>query len=383
MSDIKIVADKAIPRIREQFAGLGELTLLDGREISSIHLADADALVVRTVTRVDRKLLQGSPVTFVASATSGHDHVDTDYLAGRGIGFAHAPGCNAAAVAEYVLSALCVLAEERGLDPGKLSAGIIGCGNVGHAVMQYLRVAGIRCIGNDPPLESRGAAGPYHELGEIQECDIISLHVPLDDGGDWPTRSLVDAAFLSRLQPGVVFINASRGGVVDEAALARFSESTPAAAIVLDVWENEPDIDTALAARVDIATPHIAGYSLDARIRCTHAVYKQVCRYFKKSYNALPAPVAGRTVDLTGIPPDADPLKAAVLSSYDVRIDHARLHAVHRLDARERGAFFAWLRNDYPVRREFSATTLRLPADTAPAARDMLGRLGFQGVSEG
>lgn len=380
---MKIVADKAIPCIREQFTGLGELMLLDGREIAPAHLADADALVVRTVTRVDSKLLQGSRVSFVASATSGHDHVDTDYLAERGIGFAHAPGCNARAVAEYVLSALCVLAGERGLKLGDLSAGIIGCGNVGKAVMEYLGVAGIRCLGNDPPLGSLGAAGRYHALGEIQGCDIVSLHVPLTDGGDWPTRRLVDAAFLARLKPGVIFINASRGGVVDEAALARFTESMPAAAIVLDVWENEPDIDTALAARVDIATPHIAGYSLDARIRCTHAVYKQVCRHFKKSYNEHPAPIAGRTIDLTGIPPDADLTKAAVLSSYDVRTDHARLHAVLRLDARERGAFFAWLRNDYPVRREFSATTLRLPADTAPAARDVLGRLGFQGVSEG
>jgi len=383
---MKIVIDAAIPWGEYYFASLGEVVALPGREIDAAAVRDADILVVRTVTRINRGLLEGSRVRFVASATSGTDHVDQDYLAAAGVGFAAAPGCNARSVAEYVLSCLCVLAREDGFALRGRRAGIIGCGHVGAMVVDLLEACGITCLVNDPP---RARQYPreraWQTLDALRGADIISLHVPLVRDGEHPTRDLVDAVFLHSLDPGVILINTSRGEVVDEAALAAFLEARPRAAAVLDVWRGEPDINTALLSRVRLGTSHIAGYSTDAKLRGTCMVHAAVRAFLGAAGGEPAAPSlpdhGGGTLRLTGPEDDTDAVTAAVLGSYDVRRDSASLMRILDLQEDRRGGFFEDLRNRYPLRREFPA--LRVNAEHCP---DRLVRrlhaLGFQMVKE-
>lgn len=382
---MKIVIDAAIPWGEYYFASLGEVVALSGREIDAAAVRDADVVVVRTVTRVDRALLEGSRVRFVASATSGTDHVDTDYLAAAGIGFAAAPGCNARSVAEYVLSSLCVLAGEDDVALDGRRAGIIGCGHVGTMVVQLLEASGISCLVNDPP---RARQYPrereWQSLDALRGADIISLHVPLVRDGEHPTRDLVDAAFLNDLKPGVILINTSRGEVVDEAALAAFLESGPRDAAVLDVWRGEPDINTALLSRVRLGTPHIAGYSTDAKLRGTCMVYAAARAFLGVTGGApampsLPDPGAG--IRLAGLEDGAEAVAAAVLGSYDVRRDSNSLVRILGLREDRRGGFFGDLRNRYPLRREFPAMRVSAEHCSGSLVR-RLRALGFQIVKE-
>jgi len=378
---MKIVADQAIPYINLLFPSIGDVALYDGREIASDHLHDADVLVVRTVTRVNRELLEGSAVKFVATATSGYDHIDTEYLREHQIGFAHAPGCNARSVAEYVLSSLFVLADQRDFDLTEKSVGIIGCGNAGSTVLSLLETLGVACRVYDPPLQEAGARFPFHTIDEVLNSDIITLHVPLTLAGPWPTRNMVDKEFLSRIRSDVILINTSRGGIVDEHDLEFFTEYAPSCSIVLDVWQDEPSINTALLRKTAISTPHIAGYSADAKVRGTWAVYKQVCRYFHRPYNDFPLPVLPESrinrIAISEYTGEIDAVQMAVLAGYDVRTDSASLRHMLILGKDERGAFFSGLRNNYPVRREFAAMTVSVP-EHARSLQNKLAKLGFR-----
>ena len=396
---MKIVADKSIPFIRHYFTGLGDLCLVDGREISNSLLRDADILVARTVTPVDEPLLRDTKVRFVANPASGADHVDLDYLAAAGIGYAGAPGCNARSVAEYVLSALCVLAEldsglrrndEASVSPAKagaqsdekarggMIAGVIGCGAVGSMVVELLEAVGIECLRNDPPLSAATHDPRYLDLHELRDADILTLHVPLTRSGPHATCGLVDEQLLARLKPGVVIINTSRGEVMDEAALCRFLDRHARATAILDVWAGEPDINSALHSRTRFGTPHIAGYSADARLRATAAVAERARTFLGRNPGELPTPVLPAPASAgISIAPGVDAIEAvriAVLAAYDVRRDAEPLRRIGSLDATRRAAYFSSLRENYPVRREFPAYTVR--TQESSAAR-MLGALGF------
>ncbi|MGB5259864.1 MAG: 4-phosphoerythronate dehydrogenase PdxB [Gammaproteobacteria bacterium] len=381
---MKIIADENIPCVKQAFASLGEVTLLAGRSMQAQHVQDADILLVRSVTRVDESLLDGSAVRFVGSATIGFDHVDLDYLARRGIGFATAPGSNATSAAEYILSAIMVLSERTGFDPGGKTVGIIGHGNVGSRVRCRLEALGMHCLVNDPPLQSQGGHDEYVDLDHVLQADVVTVHVPYTRAGRWPTHHLVDADFLARLRPDSILLNTSRGAVADNPALVDWLTRCPDAATVLDVWEGEPAISLELMKRVALATPHIAGYSLDGKLRGTDMIYRAACEFLGRQ----PAwqvesvlPVAA-PIDLAVTDPDDwfSTVRAAVLAGYDIRADDARLRAMQALAADERPAFFDRLRREYPVRREFSAITVRL--DTAvPKAARVLGQLGFREVS--
>ena len=379
---MKIVADAAIPYAEQILSGLGEVTLLPGRDMDAAGVQAADVLVVRTVTRVDGTLLEGSNVRFVASATSGTDHVDLDYLQRAGIGFAAAGGCNARAVAEYVLSALCAVAQQQDLDLHGKRAAVIGCGHVGSMVVTLLQACGISCLVNDPPLQARCPGDrDWRELDEVLEADIVSLHVPLIRTGDHPTLNLVDSDFLSRLGSDVIFINTSRGEVVDEAALCAYLDAHPRAAAVLDVWRNEPAIDTALLTRARLATPHIAGYSTDAKLRATCMVYEQLRAFLGITADAPPLPplpvVRAGSLRLSGWHDEMEAIAMAVLGSYDIRSDSASLQRILELPGEQRGSFFDALRNQYPVRREFPAMCVEL--DHCPESlTGRLRALGFQ-----
>ena len=201
------------------------------------------------------------------SATSGIDHIDTKYLKKNNIIFVHAPGSNARSVAEYVLSSLFAIAEYENFDISKKTVGIIGYGQVGSKVKYFLESVGTKCLLNDPPLAEQESTESYQELEQILKADIITLHVPLTTGGQYPTSQLINESFLDKLKPNVILINTSRGEVVDESALLSFKATNPDATLILDVWCNEPEININLLKQCFIGTPHIAGYSYDGKLR--------------------------------------------------------------------------------------------------------------------
>jgi len=380
---MKIIADENIPSVTRAFSTLGEVSLLAGRQMRATDVRDADVLLVRSVTRVGRELLAGSRVRFVGSATIGFDHVDLDYLEEQGIGFATAPGSNAASAAEYVVSAILALAERDGFNPAEKSAGIIGCGNVGSRVRQQLTALGMRCLVNDPPLQARGGYDDFLPLDDALQADIVTLHVPLTRSGAYPTRHLADRAFLERLRTGAMFVNTARGAVVDNAALNELLAGGGALSVVLDVWEGEPAINMELLGRVAIGTPHIAGYSLDGKLRGTEMVYRAVCGYFDlqprwSADTELPV-VPPLELDAPGDMDTLGALRHAVFHSYDVRRDDAQLRGLLSLAQDRQPAAFDRLRRDYPPRREFSSMTV-IPGSGNDDLRHLLQDIGFRVV---
>ncbi|MFT5134392.1 MAG: erythronate-4-phosphate dehydrogenase, partial [Gammaproteobacteria bacterium] len=274
---LKIIADNAIPFVERFFSRIGEVNLVDGRKIFAETIKGADVLVCRTVTKVNAQLLQNSAICIVASPTSGFDHVDLNYLQQQSITFVSAPGSNARSVAEYVLSALFVLADQNAFDLTDKTVGIIGCGKVGSEVRDFFQAIGITSQVYDPILQESSDSNDYCELADIQAADIITLHVPLTTDGAYPTLRMLDARFFHDLKEDVILINTARGQVLDETDFKKFLLLNPQAMAVVDVWENEPAIDAALLLRADIATSHIAGYSMDGKLRATQMVFDKVC----------------------------------------------------------------------------------------------------------
>ncbi|MEW6272322.1 MAG: 4-phosphoerythronate dehydrogenase, partial [Thermodesulfobacteriota bacterium] len=324
----RLVVDENIPLAREAFGGLGDVELLPGRRIDAAAVARADALIVRSVTRVDERLLAASPVRFVATATIGTDHVDLAYLERRGAAFAHAPGCNARSVAEYVTAALLELEHDRMRDFAGATIGVVGAGNVGSRVSALASALGMRVLVCDPPRAEAEGPEAFHALDTLlDEADVLTLHVPLTRDGRHATRHLVGAAEIARLRPGAVLINTSRGGVVDDQALHRACASGRVAA-VLDVWEGEPEPALALIEVVRLATPHVAGYSLDGKLAGTRMVAEAAYRFFgvvapdpRLFEVANPDP----TIHVTGHGRAA--LRQAVARAYAIADDDARMRA--------------------------------------------------------
>ena len=280
---MKILADQNIPQVAAAFGDLGEVELMPGREIGPVHLQDCRCLITRTVTRVDAALLQDTPVEFVGTATIGTDHIDLDYLADSGIGFSNAAGCNAEGASEYVISGLFALSQRKGFDPLQMRAGIVGFGNVGSRLQQKLAALGIEYLVCDPPLQDSGKSSQaFVDLDTIlRECNLISLHVPLTQSGMHPTFHLLHAKRLQSLGTGCVLINAARGEVIDNHALLQLLNQRDDLRVFLDTWENEPVVSRELLQRVDLATPHIAGYSVEGRLRGTQMVLDATCKHFR------------------------------------------------------------------------------------------------------
>jgi erythronate-4-phosphate dehydrogenase len=383
---MKIIADENIPAVAEAFGTLGEVTLLPGRSLRAQDVRAADVLLVRSVTRVGRDLLEGSRVRFVGSATIGFDHVDRDYLQSRAVGFATAPGSNATSAAEYVVSALLALGKREGFRLAGRTVGIVGCGNVGSRVRDRLAALGCDCLINDPPLRERGGHDTFVGLDNILQADIISLHVPLERSGRYPTWHLFDEAVLQRMKPGAVLINTSRGAVVDNAALDALLARRQDLRVVLDVWEGEPAIEMPLLEKVALGTAHIAGYSLDGKLRGTEMIYRAACDYLGRTphWDAAAVLPEINTLDLRSLPGDDDleRLRAAVFHVYDIRVDDERLRGLLRLPPADRPAAFDRLRKEYPIRREFAATTVCIDSD-AGRLGGLLRGIGFNVVVGG
>jgi erythronate-4-phosphate dehydrogenase len=376
---VKIVIDDKIPFIRGAFDGVAEVAYLPGSKISPADVADADALIVRTRTKCGGSLLDGSSVKFIATATIGFDHIDADYCGSRGITWTSAPGCNSYSVQQYIASALLRMAGSHGFALSDKTLGVVGVGNVGSKVAKFAELAGMRVLLNDPPRESRGEVPDVGEgfvnLERIKsEADIITFHVPMIKEGCLKTFHLVDETFLADVAGrGVWILNSSRGGVVDNQALKSALESAELAGAVLDVWENEPEIDSELMELAEFATPHIAGYSADGKANGTMMSVRAVSRFFSLGLDewepsGLPAPENRELrVDCAGKSAD-DLLRSVMLAAYDIAEDDARLRA--EVSAFER------LRGDYPPRREPPAFSVSLENDSANFA-EILRELRF------
>jgi erythronate-4-phosphate dehydrogenase len=377
---VKIVVDRDIPDVAEAFADCGEVVLLPGREISAQDLRDCRCLIVRSITRVGRELLAGSGVEFVGSATIGTDHIDLDYLAAAGIAFANAPGCNAEAVAEYVIAGLFELSRHRGFDPLRLRAGIVGHGNVGKRLKAGFDALGIECLLCDPPLAESGAGDQaYRALDTLlEECNLLSLHTPLVHGGRHPTHHLLDGDRLARLRDGAVLVNTSRGDVVDNSALVEIARRRDDLTLFIDTWEREPLVSLELLRRADLSTPHIAGYSVEGRLRGTQAVRDAAGRRFgwpagwRMEHRLPPA------IPLHLAPADSEPAfwQGLFRAFWDIRRDHEAFVASAEMEDAERTRHFDALRREYDGRFEYSAFTLSRAA--AGERLESLRRLGFK-----
>ena len=375
---MRIVADENMPLVNELFSAFGEVVRLPGRQISAADLRGADVLLVRSVTRVTAELLAQSRVRFVGTATIGMDHIDRDALAALGVQVAAAPGCNARAVAEYVLTCMLVLSREQGWSPEQRHVGVVGLGNVGRQVAGLLRAAGFRVSGCDPFRSDAGV--PEVALTDIDAllaaCDIICLHTPLTRDGTNPTWHLLGSERLSRMTAKQVLLNAGRGEVIDNQALLQRLRQPEPPVTLLDVWEGEPRVLPALLDRVRLGTPHVAGYSREGKWRGTAMVHEAFCRYLGvapvvsldslalPAGPVLPCPSAGSLPDLIAM---------LARELCNVERDDAALRA--SIAEADPALAFDRLRRDYPARCEFTSCTLTGPVPPAWAPR--LRALGF------
>lgn len=379
---MKIVADVNIPFVQECFSSIADVHTIGGRDMTSEVVADADALLVRSITRVDERLLADSKVKFVGTATIGFDHVDREYLHQRNIGFASAPGSNANSAAEYIITALLEIARRREIKLEGKSIGVIGVGNVGGRVASKCEALGMHVRRNDPPLQRRTGDPKYAPIEALYGCDFITIHTPLTREGEDKTYHLADERFFSWLREGAIFLNASRGAVVDSRALASAIAAKRLNAVVLDVWENEPDIDVDLLNTVDLGSPHIAGYSLDGKIAGLIMIYRALCDHFGLPTkfdvgDFLPEPEVP-VVDLTTeTSSDQAAIAFAARKVYDIVRDDRDLRQIANAVPEGRGRFFDALRKNYPVRREFHNTTVVVPEPGGALVRKLLG-IGFK-----
>lgn len=405
---MKTVVAETVMLGREAFETLGEVVVIPDRQIGPQHLADADALIIRSKTKATAELLEGSPVRFVGTATAGFEHIElpltsfiapsqsdgaplalhrVQWLEKNRIGWCAAPGCNADSVADYITAALLHL----DIDLEGKTIGIIGVGQVGSRVAKRAEALGLRVLLNDPPRAARefpnlgknerDFSNPWKKDAERFQCletllaasDIVTLHVPLVTEKPWPTLKMADCRFFEKMKRGSVFINASRGKVLDADALLHAKINGIISHAVLDVWDPEPNIRTDVLAAADIATAHIAGHSLEGKLNGTVQVYREACHFFEIQPTWDPAPflpaveVPTLEIDSRG-KSDLEVLAEAVASTYNILADDTALRSAPET--------FDFLRANYGVRREFFNTTVILSEDR-PDLLQKLRTLGF------
>jgi len=372
---MKIVVDDKIPYIQGALEPYADVVYLPGPKTTAEVVRDADAIITRTRTICNEALLSGSSVKIIASATIGYDHIDTDFCDRAGIKWTNAPGCNAKSVEQYIASAILVMAEKKGWDFAGKTIGVVGVGNVGSKVAKIAEILGMRVLLNDPPrARTEGETGFVGLDKVLAESDLITLHVPLNQDGSDATWHMADEQLFTRMTRKPIFINSCRGEVVKTSALKQAIVTGQISGAVVDCWENEPDIDLELLGLVDLATPHIAGYSRDGKANGTEMSVQAVSRFLGlgtknwKANNVEKPVVAEILIDGTN-KSNRQILAEAILATYDIRQDDARL--------RESVATFEKQRGDYPVRREFHAYTVAGKFNN-PKVIDKLKRIGFK-----
>jgi erythronate-4-phosphate dehydrogenase len=372
---MKIVVDDKIPFLKGALEPYADVVYMPANLINTEALKEADALLIRTRTKCNRNLLEGTRVKFIGSATIGYDHIDTNYCKKKNITWTNAPGCNSSSVQQYIAAALLKISSEFNFNLKDKTLGIIGVGNVGSKIEMFARRMGMKVLLNDPPRARSEGKMNFHSLIRVLSySDIVTVHVPLNAGGEDPTYHLFNEEIFGKFKQGVWFFNSSRGEVTDTKALKKILSDRKLAGAVIDVWEDEPGIDIELMQQAYIATPHIAGYSTDGKAKGTAMVVNSLSRYFNlKSENwypsNIPLPVSPYiSIDCKN-KKEEDIVREAVIHTYDINEDSIKL----RLSP----ADFEKLRGEYPIRREFPAYTVELKGGTAKG-RQILNELGFR-----
>ena len=403
---MKILADANMPLALEAFSTLGETTLLDGRLITPDDLRGVDLLFTRSTTKINAALLQHADrLKFYGSAVIGTDHIDIPLLARRDIPWSAAPGCNAESVAQYITTALLLIARRRNFRLRGKTLGLIGAGNVGKKIIPKARALGLKILISDPPRQrdpSDPDAQNFLPLSDIlPQADILSFHVPLINGARVfnpslenelkdglktrapldPTHHLLNAQNLPLLKPACILLNAARGPVIDNTALLAHLRARPETLCVLDTWEGEPRCNPELLPHLQFATPHIAGHSYEGKLNGTRLVYLAACRHLNIApsfdFPLPPPPCPEFHANAADYADPEDLLHDLCLATYDLPADDTAFRA--SFDSPDPVKTFDLLRADYPYRREFSATTPHI-ANATPALLDTLCQLGFSTI---
>ena len=342
MTNPKIVIDDKIPYIKETISKLtNRAVYIPGNMIGNDDIRDADALIIRTRTHCDAQLLKGSNVKFVATATIGYDHIDTNFMEQAGIKWINCPGCNASSVAQYIDAVLTLIKTEKHIDIQKQTIGIVGCGHVGRKVVEVARRKGMNILVCDPPRSDAEGEKGFVSMEQIaKEADIITFHVPLTKEGRYPTYHLANETLFDNLSKRPIIINSSRGAVVDNEALLYAINYNKVKDAVIDTWENEPNINKELLKRVWIGTPHIAGYSADGKTNADNMVISALCEFFSLPMQPAICPPEIPNADLC--PKNED---ERTLFFYNPIPESNKL----KLEPEK----FEWFRNNYPLRREY------------------------------
>ena len=307
--DIKIIIEHNIPFIKGVLDDLAHVEYLSSDQIDAKAMRYADALICRTRTHCNASLLDNSPCSFIATATIGTDHIDLDYCHRRGITVANAPGCNAPAVAQYVFASLAQVIDRPISD---YTIGIVGVGHVGKIVEQWATQLGMKVLLCDPPRAEVECTNNFVSLDEIaRQCDIITFHTPLTTGGKYPTHHICNEAFIASLKHRPIIINCARGGIFDTQAVIDALNNNKIANVIVDCWEGEPQLNLTLLEKAIIATPHIAGYSHEGKIRATAMALDALARHFNLSIPNVAqgvAPGAAQNVTMQSITQSYNPI---------------------------------------------------------------------------
>lgn len=372
---ITITADDKIPFLRDVLETKNaKVTYLPGGNIKKDNAKNSDALIIRTRTKCDKKLLDNTKVRFIASATIGHDHIDAEYCKKNDIQWTNAPGCNSSSVQQYMTAALLHIAKEKKIDLSQKTIGIVGVGNVGKKVAHIAKLLNMKVLLNDPPRQRKEKTGCFVPLSEVvQHADVITFHVPLNKTGIDKTRHLANNALIEKMKNGVIICNTSRGEVVETNALKNAIKCKKVSAAIVDVWENEPEIDTDLMQMTDLATPHIAGYSADGKANGTSMSVQAISRRFGLGLDdwfpeQLPQPTQAEiTIDCRN-KNKQQIMHEAIIHTYPIAEDDRILRASPETFEAQRG--------NYRIRREFQAYSLHL-LYAKPETKQMLIKLGF------
>ena len=376
-----IAVDRALPYWKEAFSGLGETRPFAGNELNPEILRDVDALVSRTVTRINADLLEGSAVRFVGSASAGIDHVDLDYLGRKGLHFCYAAGCNADAVSEYIITALYYVAVRRNWTLAKKTLAVIGVGHVGSRVARKARALGLNVLLCDPPLRDATDNDIYQPFKSVLGADILTFHTPLTYDGRYPTRHMLNSDIIRKLNPGHFLVNASRGEVFDGCSLSAALCNKKILGTVLDVWEREPEVDYSLLELADIGTPHIAGATLDGKIRAVTIIRDQLCEFLgivsPLNTDGFYPPARRIRVQAGGTPEEI--ICRVLREAYDIAKDDVCLRELASLPDNLRGKSFEQMRAKYLLRQEFPNYTVEMTEmrESNAGIADMLKNIGF------
>jgi len=368
---MKIIADKNIPYLKGIAESFGEVTYLGGADFNKETIKDADTLIVRTVTHFGKENLEGSKVKLICSATIGYDHIDTEYCEAHGITWHNAPGSNSGSVQQYITSALIAISRKKGFSLKDKTIGVIGVGNVGKKVAAISKLLGMRVLLNDPPRQKLEGDEGFTDIETIKkEADIITFHTPLTRDGKYPTFHLADDDFFKDLKKKPIIINSARGAIIDTSAIKEAISNNLIGGTIIDCWENEPDIDRDYMQMVDIATPHIAGYSADGKANATRMSLESIAGYWslpKEPIEKIRIPeVENHLIDYQELK-SSETVEDIILRTYDILDDHDRF-----IPHPEK---FSDLRGNYPLRREYKAYTVKNISDSED--KEKLNLLGF------